>query len=153
MKVGEPQFEGQTKTKLGNTEVKSFVQKACNEHLAHWFEANPADAKTIVNKAVSSAQARVAARKARELVRRKSATDLGGLPGKLADCRSNDRSRQRNGFTLSVTSGELSASGDRKRVNRVFACSEARRGAHVHRARHVCEKFVVNEKEGIDRGK
>ena len=59
VKVGEPQFEGQTKTKLGNTEVKSFVQKACNEHLAHWFEANPADAKTIVNKAVSSAQARV----------------------------------------------------------------------------------------------
>ncbi|MEU8895220.1 DNA topoisomerase (ATP-hydrolyzing) subunit B [Nocardia sp. NPDC048505] len=90
VKVGEPQFEGQTKTKLGNTEVKSFVQKTCNEHLQHWFEANPADAKTIVNKAVSSAQARVAARKARELVRRKSATDLGGLPGKLADCRSKD---------------------------------------------------------------
>lgn len=90
VKVSEPQFEGQTKTKLGNTEVKSFVQKACNEHLGHWFESNPADAKTIVGKAVSSAQARVAARKARELVRRKSATDLGGLPGKLADCRSND---------------------------------------------------------------
>lgn len=90
VKVGDPQFEGQTKTKLGNTEVKSFVQKTCNEHLQHWFEANPADAKTIVQKAVSSAQARVAARKARELVRRKSATDLGGLPGKLADCRSKD---------------------------------------------------------------
>ncbi|MFR9753339.1 DNA topoisomerase (ATP-hydrolyzing) subunit B [Nocardia sp. 004] len=90
VKVGEPQFEGQTKTKLGNTEVKSFVQRTCNEHLTHWFEANPADAKTIVNKAVSSAQARLAARKARELVRRKSATDLGGLPGKLADCRSKD---------------------------------------------------------------
>ncbi|MEV4238522.1 MULTISPECIES: DNA topoisomerase (ATP-hydrolyzing) subunit B [unclassified Nocardia] len=93
VKVGEPQFEGQTKTKLGNTEVKSFVQRTCNEHLSHWFEANPADAKTIVNKAVSSAQARVAARKARELVRRKSATDLGGLPGKLADCRSKDPSK------------------------------------------------------------
>ncbi|MET7770470.1 DNA topoisomerase (ATP-hydrolyzing) subunit B [Nocardia sp. NPDC005366] len=93
VKVGEPQFEGQTKTKLGNTEVKSFVQKTCNEHLTHWFEANPADAKTIVNKAVSSAQARMAARKARELVRRKSATDLGGLPGKLADCRSKDPSK------------------------------------------------------------
>ncbi|CAM3830280.1 DNA topoisomerase (ATP-hydrolyzing) subunit B [Smaragdicoccus niigatensis] len=93
VKVGEPQFEGQTKTKLGNTEVKSFVQKACNEHIAHWFEANPADAKTIINKALSSMQARVAARKARELVRRKSATDIGGLPGKLADCRSNDPSR------------------------------------------------------------
>ncbi|WP_040800360.1 DNA topoisomerase (ATP-hydrolyzing) subunit B [Nocardia higoensis] len=93
VKIAEPQFEGQTKTKLGNTEVKSFVQRTCNEHLTHWFEANPADAKTIVQKAVSSAQARVAARKARELVRRKSATDLGGLPGKLADCRSKDPSK------------------------------------------------------------
>ena len=90
VKVAEPQFEGQTKTKLGNTEVKSFVQKICNEQLSHWFEANPAEAKTVVNKAVSSAQARLAARKARELVRRKSATDIGGLPGKLADCRSTD---------------------------------------------------------------
>jgi len=93
VKVAEPQFEGQTKTKLGNTEVKSFVQKACNEHISHWFEANPADAKTIVTKAVSSAHARLAARKARELVRRKSATDIGGLPGKLADCRSKDPSK------------------------------------------------------------
>ena len=90
VKVAEPQFEGQTKTKLGNTEVKSFVQKICNEQLSHWFEANPAEAKTIVNKAVSSAQARDAARRARDLVRRKSATDIGGLPGKLADCRSTD---------------------------------------------------------------
>ena len=90
VKVKEPQFEGQTKTKLGNTEVKSFVQRICNEQMSHWFEANPAEAKTVVNKAVSSAQARIAARKARELVRRKSATDIGGLPGKLADCRSTD---------------------------------------------------------------
>ncbi|MCB1291078.1 DNA topoisomerase (ATP-hydrolyzing) subunit B [Mycolicibacterium sp.] len=90
VKVAQPQFEGQTKTKLGNTEVKSFVQKTCNEQLTHWFESNPTDAKIIVNKAVSSAQARIAARKARELVRRKSATDIGGLPGKLADCRSTD---------------------------------------------------------------
>ena len=93
VKVKEPQFEGQTKTKLGNTEVKSFVQRVCNEWLADWFERNPAEAKTIVNKAVQSAQARMAARKARELVRRKSAGDLGGLPGKLADCRSTDPSK------------------------------------------------------------
>ncbi|MGV9792597.1 DNA topoisomerase (ATP-hydrolyzing) subunit B [Gordonia sp. NPDC003422] len=93
VKVGDPQFEGQTKTKLGNTEVKGFVQKTCNEHLAHWFESNPAEAKIIIRKAVDSAQARMAARKARELVRRKTATDIGGLPGKLADCRSNDPSK------------------------------------------------------------
>jgi DNA gyrase subunit B len=93
VKVKEPQFEGQTKTKLGNTEVKSFVQRVCNEWLADWFERNPTEARTIVNKAVQSAQARAAARKARELVRRKSAGDLGGLPGKLADCRSNEPSR------------------------------------------------------------
>jgi DNA gyrase subunit B len=93
VKVAEPQFEGQTKTKLGNTEVRSFVQKVCNEYLSDWFEANPAEAKTIINKAVGSAQARLAARKARELVRRKTAGDLGGLPGKLADCRSNDPER------------------------------------------------------------
>ncbi|MGB3697713.1 MAG: DNA topoisomerase (ATP-hydrolyzing) subunit B [Gordonia sp. (in: high G+C Gram-positive bacteria)] len=90
VKVADPQFEGQTKTKLGNTEVKSFVQKACNEHLAMWFDANPAEAKTIIRKASDSQQARLAARRARELVRRKTATDIGGLPGKLADCRSND---------------------------------------------------------------
>lgn len=109
VKVSQPQFEGQTKTKLGNTEVKSFVQKICNEQLGHWFEANPAEAKTIINKAVSSAQARMAARKARELVRRKSATDLGGLPGKLADCRSNDPSKSE----LYVVEGD-SAGGSAK---------------------------------------
>jgi DNA gyrase subunit B len=109
VKVHDPQFEGQTKTKLGNTEVKSFVQKVCNEQLTHWFEANPAEGKTVVNKAVSSAQARIAARKARELVRRKSATDIGGLPGKLADCRSTDPSKSE----LYVVEGD-SAGGSAK---------------------------------------
>jgi DNA gyrase subunit B len=90
IKLKEPQFEGQTKTKLGNTEAKSFVQKTCNEWLADWLERNPTEAKTIINKAVSSAQARMAARRAKDLVRRKSALEIGGLPGKLKDCRSTN---------------------------------------------------------------
>ena len=90
VRVADPQFEGQTKTKLGNSEVKGFVQRMTNEHVGHWLEANPAEAKTIIEKAKASASARLAARNAREMVRRKSASDLGGLPGKLADCRSKD---------------------------------------------------------------
>jgi DNA gyrase subunit B len=109
VKVAEPQFEGQTKTKLGNAAVRSFVQKICHEQLTHWFEANPAEAKVIVTKVASSAQARVAARKARELVRRKSATDIGGLPGKLADCRSTDPTKSE----LYVVEGD-SAGGSAK---------------------------------------
>jgi DNA gyrase subunit B len=93
VKLAEPQFEGQTKTRLGNTEAKSFVQRTCNEWLTDWLERNPTEARTIVHKAISSSQARLAARRARELVRRKSAGDLGGLPGKLSDCRSSDPAR------------------------------------------------------------
>ncbi|WP_245975669.1 DNA topoisomerase (ATP-hydrolyzing) subunit B [Amycolatopsis palatopharyngis] len=88
VKLAEPQFEGQTKQKLGNSEAKSFVQTTTNEWLSDWFERNPSEARAVINKAVSSAQARMAARKARDLVRRKGALDIGGLPGKLKDCRS-----------------------------------------------------------------
>ncbi|QRY53774.1 DNA topoisomerase (ATP-hydrolyzing) subunit B [Mycolicibacterium septicum] len=109
VKVAEPQFEGQTKTKLGNAGIRSFVQKICNEQLTHWFEANPAEAKVVITKVASSAQARVAARRARELVRRKSATEIGGLPGKLADCRSTDPSKSE----LYVVEGD-SAGGSAK---------------------------------------
>jgi DNA gyrase subunit B len=90
IKLTEPQFEGQTKTKLGNSEAKSFVQTKTNEWLADWFERNPNEARTIINKSVSSAQARMAARRARDLVRRKGAMDIGGLPGKLKDCQSTN---------------------------------------------------------------
>jgi DNA gyrase subunit B len=89
VKLGDPQFEGQTKTKLGNTEVKGFVQKVCNDQIGHWFEANPNEAKTIINKASSAARARRAAQDARKLAR-KSLLSVSGLPGKLADCRSTD---------------------------------------------------------------
>ena len=89
VKLAEPQFEGQTKTKLGNTEAKSFVQKAANDHLRDWFDRNPGEAKEIINKASQAARARIAARQARDLTRKSL---LGGtsLPGKLADCQSTD---------------------------------------------------------------
>jgi DNA gyrase subunit B len=89
VKLAEPQFEGQTKTKLGNTQAKSFVQKVCNDQLGDWFERNPGDAKAIVTKAIQAQRARVAARQARD-VARKSAMSGGGMPGKLADCQSGD---------------------------------------------------------------
>jgi DNA gyrase subunit B len=90
VKLADPQFEGQTKTKLGSTEAKSFVQKACNDHLRDWFDRNPGEAKDIINKASQAARARIAARQARDLTRRKSAMESNGLPGKLADCQSTD---------------------------------------------------------------
>jgi len=90
VKVLEPQFEGQTKTKLGNTEVESFVNSSVGGQLAIWLEEHPAEAKRICMKGVMAAQAREAARKARELTRRKGALDSGGLPGKLYDCLSKD---------------------------------------------------------------
>jgi DNA gyrase subunit B len=87
IKIGEPQFEGQTKTKLGNTEAKSFTQKAMNDHLTAWFEKNPGEGKDIVRKSIDAAAARVAARKARDLSRnRKGLLEGRGMPGKLADC-------------------------------------------------------------------
>ncbi len=89
VKLSEPQFEGQTKQKLGNTVARSFVQKVCNDHLRDWFERNPGEAKAIVLKATQAARARLAARQARDLTR-KSAMGGSGLPGKLADCQSGD---------------------------------------------------------------
>jgi DNA gyrase subunit B len=92
VKLRNPQFEGQTKTKLGNTEMRSMVEKATNEKLGDWLEEHPPEAKQIFNKATTAARARLAARQARDLTRRKSALEGAGLPGKLADCSSRDRS-------------------------------------------------------------
>jgi DNA gyrase subunit B len=91
VKLAEPQFEGQTKTKLGNTEVKGFVQRVVNDKLGAWFEQNPAEGREIIRKATAAASARIAARKARDLARnRKGLLGGGGLPGKLADCQSTN---------------------------------------------------------------
>ncbi|HEV3110437.1 MAG TPA: DNA topoisomerase (ATP-hydrolyzing) subunit B [Candidatus Binataceae bacterium] len=93
IKIGEPQFEGQTKTKLGNSEVEGIVAAVVNEKLGQFLEENPTDAKRIVARAVEAATAREAARKAKELVRRKGALDSASLPGKLADCQERDPAR------------------------------------------------------------
>ncbi|MFV5995273.1 DNA topoisomerase (ATP-hydrolyzing) subunit B [Streptomyces sp. NPDC056231] len=90
VKLGEPQFEGQTKTKLGNTEARTFVQKVVHEHLTDWFDRNPNEAADIVRKAFQAATVRAAARKARDLTRRKGLLETAALPGKLSDCQSND---------------------------------------------------------------
>ena len=90
VKLSEPQFEGQTKTKLGNTEAKSFVQKVVNEQLGDWFDRNPNQAKEIIRKAIQASNARLAARKAREATRRKGLLESVGMPGKLRDCSSRD---------------------------------------------------------------
>ncbi len=91
VKIGEPQFEGQTKTKLGNTEAKTFVQKIVNDKLGDWFAANPSEGRDVVRKCIDAATARVAARKARELSRsRKGLLEGRGMPGKLADCQWTD---------------------------------------------------------------
>ena len=93
VKVAEPQFEGQTKTKLGNSEVMGMVDQAVGEALSNYLEEHPTEAKTIVQKVILAATARNAARKAREMVQRKSPLSGGGLPGKLADCSSRDASQ------------------------------------------------------------
>ena len=92
VKLSEPQFEGQTKTKLGNTIAKSFVQRITGEQLADWFDRNPTQARDVIRKAIQASQARLAARKAREQTRRKGLLESGGMPGKLKDCSSKDPS-------------------------------------------------------------
>ena len=109
VKIPEPQFEGQTKTKLGNSEIKGFVDSIVSSALGEFFEENPSVAKKVVSKAMDSARARLAAKKAKDLVRRKNVFSLGGLPGKLSDC----SSKKSDSTELYIVEGE-SAGGSAK---------------------------------------
>jgi DNA gyrase subunit B len=111
VKLPNPQFEGQTKNKLGNTEMRSLVEKITNEKLADWLEENPTEARQAVHKATQAAHARVAARQARDLTRRKSLLDSSAMPGKLADC----ATRNPNEAELFIVEGD-SAGGSAKRA-------------------------------------
>jgi DNA gyrase subunit B len=111
IKLGEPQFEGQTKTKLGNTEAKSFVQKVTGDHLGDWFERNPAHGKDVVRKCLQASQARIAARKAREQTRRKGLLESGGMPGKLKDCQSKDATKSEIFLVEGDSAGGSAVSG------------------------------------------
>jgi len=112
LKIGDPQFEGQTKTKLGNSEAKGFVQRVCTEMLRDWLDKHPQDGKDVISKATQAARARLAARAARDLTRRKGLLESSSLPGKLADCQSTDP-RESEIFVVEGDSAGGSAKGGR----------------------------------------
>jgi DNA gyrase subunit B len=139
-KVRQPQFEGQTKTKLGNTEIKSFVQKALNQAIPEWLERNPGDARRIADKSSQAARARMAARQARDLTRRKSLLESAGLPGKLSDCSTKDPERSE----LFIVEGDSAGGSAKQARNSEFQAILPIRGKIINVEKNRLARVLQN---------
>jgi DNA gyrase subunit B len=141
IKLRDPQFEGQTKTKLGNSEVRGIVDSLVSEFLTNFFEENPGQARLVADKTVKAAQARQAARKARELTRRKSALDHGALPGKLADC----ASKRAEECELYIVEGDSAGGSAKQGRNPRYQAILPLRGKIINAEKARLDKLLTNE--------